>query len=468
MLTEQLPDGRRQVQFGNAPQTDRQLSRRTQSETLYASFSSTGLNGLSRAFQGHLRQHISALQDTKKQRPIHYNCWEAIYFDHDLEQLKRIALQVADPGAERFVLDDGWFKKRNDDSTSMGDSQVDETKSPRGLSPLIDYIHQLGMGFGFWLEPEIISEHSDLFKANTDWVLGPIEQIRGRQQLVLDMSLSAVQDNLFSQISKLLRAYPIEYLNWDHNRGLPLIDAAQTQGIYALIDRLRSAHPRVEIESCSCGGGRVDFGILKRTHRLWLSDSNDALERFWMQNNAALLFPSEITGSHIGPARCHTSGHELPIELRTWVAATRHMGLEMDPRELSDNDIWVIKDATDWYKANRDWLHQGYIQRLDSDDDAVLGELQISADGAQFAAFVAQMKMSDQVLSKAIRLCSLESMSQYQITLRNPQQSALTSRQDLIIKQQSLTLSGNFLMQKGISLPIAFPSTLWIIEGKKT
>jgi len=474
MLTEELPDGRRQVQFGHATQSDKRLTTHSQSAPLYATYSANGLNGLAKAFQGHSRCVIVNFPDANKARPVHYNCWEAVYFDQDLDVLKDITERAAQLGAERFVLDDGWFKKRNDDSTSLGDWVIDEDKFPQGLTPLIEHIHSLNMGFGLWFEPEMISEDSDMFRDHPEWVLGPHDQVLGRKQLVLNMGLSVVQEHLFSQISALLSEYPIEYIKWDHNRVLPVVDASQTHGVYALLDRLREAHPSVEIESCSSGGGRADFGVLQRTHRLWLSDSNDALERFWMQNNAALFFPSEITGSHIGPAHCHTSGRELPIAFRSWVAASRHMGFEMDPRELSDADIEIIKDATRWYKANRDWLHTGYIQRLDSDDDAVIGEQQIAVDGTQFVAFVAQMAASDQTLPRPVRLCGLEPNQKYSISLRNPQNSALTSRGTVALsrgtpasKEQSLIISGRILMERGISLPVAFPATLWIIEGNK-
>ncbi|NQZ32596.1 MAG: alpha-galactosidase [Oceanospirillaceae bacterium] len=467
MLTEELSDGRRQVQFGHPTQSDRKLTNSFETAPLYASYSAVGLNGLARSFQGHLRSAIVNFPDANKPRPVHYNCWEAVYFDHDIDVLKDIAARAASIGAERFVLDDGWFKKRHNDLSSLGDWVVDKAKFPQGLHPLIQHIHSLQMGFGLWFEPEMVSEDSDLYRSHPDWVLGPLHQVQGRQQLVLNMSLLDVQNYLFTQISTLLSEYPIEYIKWDHNRVLPVVDAAQTQGVYSLLDRLRIAHPNVEIESCSSGGGRADFEILKRTHRLWLSDSNDALERFWMQNNAALFFPSEVTGSHIGPAHCHTSGRELPIAFRAWVAASRHMGFEMDPRELSDVDITIIKEAADWYKANRHWLHNGFIQRLDCDDKAVLGEIQLAADDSQFVAFIAQMEVSAQTLPRPVRLCGLETDSMYNISLRNPQDRAPTSRGAPVLKEHNITLSGQYLMQRGISLPVAFPATLWIIEGIK-
>ena len=467
MLAEELADGRRLIQFGHATAHHNEPVTSAESAPLYATFSATGLNGLAKTFQQHLRQRIVKFPATEKLRPVHYNCWEAVYFDHDTSVLFDIAQKAADAGAERFVLDDGWFINRNDDTTSLGDWFIDEQKYPQGLAPLISHVHSLNMGFGLWFEPEMISINSDLYRHHPQWLLGPAEQLQGRQQFVLDLSQPAVCDYLFERLSYFLTQYDIEYIKWDHNRVLPIVDHKQTIALYRLLDKLRTAHPDVEIESCSSGGGRVDFGILKRTHRIWLSDSNDALERFWMQHNAALFFPGEITGSHIGPAHCHTSGRQLPLAFRAWVAASRHMGMEMDPRELSDSDVALIKKVTEWYKTNREWLHSGYILRLDSDDEAVMGELQIAADDSRFVAFIAQMAVSNQAMPKPIRLTGLEHDVRYEIALYNREQSAQTSRGNPALKSTKLTLSGRVLMDRGIQLPVAFPATLWVIEGKR-
>ena len=219
-------------------------------------------------------------------------------------------------GAERFVLDDGWFGRRDDDTTSLGDWTVDRAQMARGLHPLIAHVHALGMTFGLWFEPEMVNPDSDLLRAHPDWLLGPADQVTGRNQMVLNLALPEVQDNLFRQVSAILTEYPIDYVKWDHNRLLPVVDAAQTRGTYALLDRLRAAHPTVEIESCASGGGRIDAGILARTQRVWLSDSNDALERLRIQHDAALFLPAAVTGSHVGPRHCHTSGRVLPMAFR--------------------------------------------------------------------------------------------------------------------------------------------------------
>ena len=303
MVAEELPDGRRHIQFGHAVDSERDASTRFETAPLYAVRSDGGLNGCAVAFQRHVRDRIVRFPRPDRPRPVHYNCWEAVYFDHALPVLKDIATRAAALGVERFVLDDGWFGRRDDDTTSLADWEVDRRKHPGGLGPLIDHVRGLGMTFGLWFEPEMVSPDSNLFRAHPDWALGPPEQVLGRGQMVLDMARADVRDHLFERMAALLSHHPIDAIKLDHNRVLPAPDAAQTRGTYALLDRLRDAFPAVEIESSASGGGRIDFGILSRTHRVWLSDSNDALERLRIQHDAALFLPGTVTGSHVGPRR---------------------------------------------------------------------------------------------------------------------------------------------------------------------
>ena len=396
LIAEEIVDGRRQIQFG-AMHDSRLLDShnpRLQTPTLYMSYSGRGLNDLMHSFHAVARQSIVRFPDPARSRPLHYNCWEAIYFDHNLEVLKAIANGAADLGVERFVLDDGWFTGRNHDRAALGDWTVDSSKFPDGLKPLIDHVQELGMTFGLWVEPEMINPDSDLYRQRPEWVLGPTESPEGRQQLVLDLSQEGVCDYLFEALDKLLTDYDIEYLKWDHNRVCLGASSDQTLSLYRLMSRLRVAHPTVEIESCASGGGRIDFGILRYTHRVWLSDSNDALERWRMQHEAALLLPGEVTGSHAGPRLCHTSGRILPMAFRAWVAASRHMGLEMDVRELSDEEVDTLRTVVQWWKSNRDWLFAGRLYRLDADDDAITAELNLSHDADRLVVFAAQMKTS--------------------------------------------------------------------------
>ncbi|MFW8596080.1 alpha-galactosidase [Cribrihabitans neustonicus] len=467
MVAEELPDGRRQVQFGHASGTEHEPAARFATAPLYAVYSGEGLNGCAVAFQRHLRGRIVQFPDPARPRPVHYNCWEAVYFDHQLPELKEIATRAAELGAERFVLDDGWFGIRDDDTSALGDWEVDARKYPEGLKPLIDHVQGLGMSFGLWFEPEMVSPDSDTFRAHPDWVLGAEDQIPGRQQLVLNMALPEVRNFLFERIGNVLADHDIGYIKWDHNRVLPAPGAAQTRGTYDLLDRLREAFPKVEIESCASGGGRIDFGILERTQRVWLSDSNDAVERLRMQHNAALFLPLAVTGSHVGPRRCHTSGRSIDIRFRAWVAAQRHMGFEMDPRELTAEEAQVLRGVTRWWKDNRGWMTLADILRLDSADPAVIAEQQLAQDGSQFAVFAGRAETSAQISPRPLRLTRLQPDRFYRIELVNRADAPALSRGAQAIKSEPLVLSGASLMTQGLTLPWTFPETMWVIKGEQ-
>lgn len=467
MVAEELPDGRRQVQFGHAGGSERAAGRRFESGMLYATCASGGLNGAALRFQALVGDHLVPWPDRGRPRPVHYNCWEAVYFDHELAILTDIAERAVKLGAERFVLDDGWFGKRDDDTTSLGDWLVDPKKWPDGLGPLIDAVHDLGMTFGLWVEPEMVSRDSDLYRAHPDWLLGPEDQISGRQQYLLDLGRADVQEFTIRAMNALLDDYAIDYLKWDHNRVLPYPDAAQTRGFYEVIDRLRESYPQVEIESCASGGGRIDYGVLARSHRIWLSDSNDALERLRMQHDAALFLPASVTGSHVGPRVCHSSGRTLSMPFRAWVAAQRHMGFEMDLRELTDDETKTLADVTAWWKENRDWRMGAGIHRLDSADPAVIAEMQVSSDGGRFVVFAGQALASGQVLPRPLRLTGLDPDATYRITLRNADDVPPQSRGANALKDGPLELTGAYLTAQGIVLPWSWPETIWVIEGAR-
>lgn len=467
MVAEELPDGRRQVQFGHAAGAETKPGTRFETAELLALYSGAGLNGIGAGLQQDVRDRVVAWPDPARPRPVHYNCWEAVYFNHNLADLAAIADRAAEMGAERFVLDDGWFGRRDDDTTSLGDWTVDRRKWPEGLHPLIAHVHKLGMTFGLWFEPEMVNPDSDLMRAHPDWRLGSADQVAGRHQMVLDLSKPQVREYLFNAVSEVLAEYPIDYIKWDHNRLLPVVDAAQTRGIYELLGALRKAHPGVEIESCASGGGRIDAGILAHTHRVWLSDSNDALERLRMQHDAALFLPACVTGSHVGPRKSHTSGRILPMSFRAWVAAQRHFGFEMDLRELTEDEAATLKSVTSWWKANRGWMMAGVIHRLDSDDPAVVAEVQVARDGGRFVLFAGQAETSVQILPRPVRLAGLEPEAMYRVRLVNGADAPRQSRGPNALKSGALTLSGQALMQRGLMMPVAWPATMWVVEGER-
>lgn len=474
MIAEEIPDGRRQVQFGVADDgvSDQPIS----SPTVHLAWSKDGLNGLSEAFHALGRRFSrTKLASRAVPRPVHYNCWEAIYFRHSPEDLKQIASRAADLGAERFVLDDGWFKGRNDDTTSLGDWSIDRNKYPDGLTPLIDHVQSLGMRFGIWFEPEMVNLESDLARAHPDWLQGPEGQPAGRQQYVLDLTNSGASDYLFDHISAILSEHAIDYIKWDHNRILTGGTSSLTVALYRLFERLEAAFPDVEIESCASGGGRVDFGILGHTTRVWLSDSNDALERLRMQHEASRWIAPEIQGSHVGPRTCHTSGRVLPMAFRAWVAAQRHMGFEMDPRELTADEAATLKRVTSWFKANRDFLFSARLLRLDTEDPEVHAEVFASTGddtnegNDQFVLFHGQTGAPKQIATRPYRLAGLRSEAFYDIRLINPEDLPRTLNQNVsspFSKGESVRLSGAALMAGALRLPNAFPATMLVVEGQ--
>ena len=481
MHVEELADGRRQLQFGMTTEPGEIILKEPEdglSVTLYGAFTTAGLNGLAHAYQRFLRQNIIHFPEPARPRPVHYNCWEAVYFNHDIEVLKDLASRAARLGAERFVLDDGWFGRRDDDTTSLGDWIVDKRKYPQGLQPLIDHVHQLGLGLGLWVEPEMINLDSDLARSHPDWIILPkgYEPLSGRQQFILDFTQQQVVDYLFDCLNSLLTEYPIDYLKWDMNRdfimalnnhGQPL-RYRQALALYQLIDRIRNHHPNVEIESCASGGGRIDYAILQRTHRFWLSDSNDAHERWLMQNNAFIFLPPEIIGSHVGPRYCHTSGRQLTMSFRSAVALTAHMGFEMDLRELTAEEENILQAATKFYKQERDFLHNGLQYRLDTPYPEIVAQMTVNQSQSRFLLFSATMSVPRNETTSLLRLAGLTSTKRYRLRLLNPQdiaKSATRAFASPLLTDDGLSLSGSALMQSGVILPQAFPDTMWIVEG---
>lgn len=364
------------------------------------------------------------------------------------------------------MLDDGWFGSRDDDSQALSDWDVNPRIYPDGLAPLIRHVRALGMKYGIWFEPEMINPNSKIFRSHPDWTMGGEDQIPGCQQTVLNMALPVVRDFPFERISSVLSGYEIEYIKWDHNRVLPTPDAAQTRGSYALIDdRLREAFPDVEIESSASGGGCIDFGILGRTHRVWLSDSNDAVERLTLRHNAAIFLPMGVTGSRVGPRTCHTSGRTVDIRFRAWVAAQRHMVFEMDPREMTLEETRVLGKVIRRWKENRGWMQTADILRLDSSDQAVIAEQQLEQGGGQFVVFAGKAETSAQIAPRPLRLTRLSADRNYCIELVNHEDAPALSRGDQATKSGPLTFSGAYLMSHGLTLPWSFPETMRVVKG---
>jgi alpha-galactosidase len=345
---------------------------------LYASFGANGLDELSHRFHTYLR---SRPQHPAAPRPVVVNTWEAVYFDHDLTRLTELARAAARVGGERFVLDDGWFGSRRDDTSGLGDWWVSPDVWPDGLGPLVDVVRGLGMEFGLWVEPEMINPDSDLARAHPDWMMAAGDRLPppARSQQVLDLDNPKAYAYILERLDALLTGHDIAYLKWDHNRDL--VDAGhpatgragvhdQTLAVYRLLDELRARHPRVEIESCSSGGGRVDLEILERTDRVWASDCIDAHERVAIQRWTSLLLPLELIGSHIGAPLCHTTHRELPLDMRAGTAIFGHLGIEWNLTSASEQELTRLAEWVAFYKEVRGLLHTGALVHGDLADPA--------------------------------------------------------------------------------------------------
>lgn len=443
------------------------------SPTLYVGFSEDGFSHLSRQFHHYVRANVLKHTPDSKPRPIHYNTWEGIYFDHDPDTLMSLASNVAPLGVERFVLDDGWFKGRRSDKAGLGDWQVDEKVYPDRLQPLIDHVLSLGMEFGIWFEPEMVNPDSDLYRAHPEWALAidSQPQVPFRNQYVLDLTNPEVVEYLFSQIDDVMNAYPdITYIKWDMNRdvnhpgnlaGRPAMHQ-QTQALYTLIDRVKQAHPQLEIESCCSGGGRIDLGILQYTDRFWTSDSNDALDRLSIQRGFSFFFPPEVMGAHVGPRDCHITGRHIPIEMRAAVAMFGHMGMEMDPRELTAHERQVLSDAFAIYKQHRTLIHSGDLFRFD--DDGLNINFGVVAQNKSQALFAYNsVKETVRTTPGKYRFTGLAKEKSYRLTRIWPTEIKEYSP-SVLSKIEGEVFTGEVLTKIGVQLPVLFPQTSLVFK----
>ena len=341
------------------------------SPTVYCTIAN-GLEEMSHRFHSYARSHILP-DNTRQARPVAINSWEAIYFDHDMTKMKAMIDAAASAGVERFVLDDGWFKGRRDDSSGLGDWTVDSDVYPEGLGELIGYAQEKGMDFGLWFEPEMVNPNSDLYRTHPDWILHPKDQtvLEERNQLVLNLAHPDAFAYIESAMTKILEDYPIAYVKWDMNRTLVSPAGAdscagahkQVQASYQLMANLRERFPKLEIESCSSGGGRIDFGVLKYSSRVWPSDNNDPVSRVASHRGFSLFFPPEIMASHVGAEKAHLTGRSTDIHYRAMTALQGVPGFETNLAEASPEDLELYKNYIRIYKENRTWMNEARVVR---------------------------------------------------------------------------------------------------------
>jgi alpha-galactosidase len=443
---------------------------------VHFAWSDRGLDGVSAAFHRHLRARP---QHPRRPRPVTLNSWEAVYFDHGLERLTRLAEAAASVGVERFVLDDGWFGARRDDTRGLGDWVVSSEVWPDGLGPLVARVRELGMEFGLWVEPEMVNLDSDLIRAHPDWVLAaadasdPARLPRlSRHQHALDLTNPQAWAHVLGRLDALVADHDLAYLKWDHNRDLAeAVGAdgragvhAQTLAFYALVDELKRRHPGLEVESCSSGGARIDLGVLARTDRVWTSDMTDALERQAIQRWTGLLVPPELLGAHVSAPESHQTGRTLSPAFRCLTAFFGHAGIEWDVSACDETDLARLRRWVDLHKRHRELLHSGVTVRGDEPGPGAEGRwlhgvVALDSSAALFA-FV-QLTTSPDAVPGRHRLPGLDPARRYAVEVVDLTGDGLppaaASAQVPWVEAGRVELPGAVFVSTGLAMPALQP-----------
>ena len=342
-------------------------------------YSHSGLGQMSRTFHDLYRNHLIRGQYKDIMRPVLLNCWEAVYFDFDDKKILEVAKEASELGIELIVMDDGWFGKRNDDTTSLGDWFVNEDKIKCGLPELVRQVNEMGVKFGIWFEPEMISPVSELYKEHPDWCIHIKDRNRSqcRSQLVLDFSRQEVRDYIYNEMKKILTSANIEYVKWDMNRqltevGNEILPASRQReiwhryvlGVYDIQKRLTEEFPHILFENCASGGARFDPAMLYFSPQIWASDDTDAIERLKIQYGTNLVYPCSTIGAHVSAVPNHIVGRVTPINTRGAVALAGTFGYELDVTKLSDEDKWAVKEQIADYKRYNHLVRDGDLYRL--------------------------------------------------------------------------------------------------------
>ena len=432
------------------------------------SYSSNGMEKLSHNFHKVIREHVCRGKYKLAERPVLINNWEATYFDFNEEKILKIAEQAASLGVDMLVLDDGWFGKRDDDCSGLGDWFVSEEKLNGGLGKLAEKIKSLGMKFGLWFEPEMVSEDSDLYRSHPDWAIKIPSRnpVRSRYQLVLDMINPEVRDYLFGAISDILKNADISYIKWDMNRSIcdwytPCLSAENqgeishryVLGLYELLERLTSEFPDVLFEGCSGGGGRFDAGMLYYCPQIWCSDDTDAYERTKIQYGTSFFYPVSAVGSHVSAVPNHQTGRTTPIGTRAVTAMAGSFGYELDLNTLSDSEKQEVGEQITRFKKYGRLIHNGLYYRLsDPMND-------------KFAVWEFVSEDKKEVLVNGVIFRTEPNRTQYLIKLRG-----LLPDADYRLDNSGGVYKGSALMNGGILLPKSwgdnYPVEMHFIKGE--
>ena len=415
------------------------------------SYSTKGMEKLSHNFHKVIREHVCRGKYKVAERPVLINNWEATYFDFNEEKILKIAEQAASLGVDMLVLDDGWFGKRDNDCSGLGDWFVNTNKIKGGLGKLAEKIKSLGMKFGLWFEPEMVSEDSDLYRSHPDWAIKipSRDPVRSRYQLVLDVTNAKVREYLFESISNILKSADISYIKWDMNRSIcdwytPCLSAENqgemphryVLGLYELLERLTAAFPDVLFEGCSGGGGRFDAGMLYYCPQIWCSDDTDAFERTKIQYGTSFFYPVSTVGSHVSAVPNHQTGRVTSLEARAVTAMAGSFGYELDLNTLSYDEKQAVREQITRFKQYRGLIHNGLYYRL---SDAV---------NDKFALWEYVSHDQKEVLVHGIIFRTEPNRTQYLIKLRG-----LMPDGDYRLTESDEVYKGSALMNGGILLP---------------
>ena len=395
-------------------------------------YSSNGLTGMSHIYHDLYRERLCRGAHRDKERPILINNWEATYFDFNNEKIKDIAKEASNLGIELFVLDDGWFGERNNDDCSLGDWFVNEEKLKGGLNSLATDINEMGMKFGLWFEPEMISPKSKLYEEHPDWCIHIDGRVRSeaRKQLILDLSRDEVCDAVIEMLTNVLKSAPISYVKWDMNRNMTEIGSpawpAKKQkevahrymlGLYKILENITTNFPNILFESCSGGGGRFDGGMLYYMPQTWTSDDTDAIERLKIQEGTSLVYPASTMGSHVSAVPNHQVHRITPLHTRGVVAMAGSFGYELDVTKMTDEEKEEVKLQVEFYKNIRKTIQFGDLYRLKSAFDSnEAAWMNISKDGNNLVVSYVKKYAEANVLPKRLKLKALDENSLYEVS----------------------------------------------------
>ncbi len=425
-----------------------------QTPEIVMTYSSEGFNGMSQTYHKLYASRLARGKYRDVERPILVNNWEATYFNFNEEKLLKIAKEAKELGIELFVLDDGWFGKRDADNSSLGDWVVDRRKLPNGLDGLAKKINEIGLKFGLWIEPEMVSPDSDLYRSHPDWCIhvNGRERNLSRNQLVLDFSRQDVCDYMTKTISDLLKSANISYVKWDMNRNMTEIGSDKLPperqretahrymlGLYKVMDEITSSFPDILFESCAGGGGRFDPGMLYYMPQAWTSDDTDAIERLKIQYGTSYVYPQVMMGSHVSAVPNHQVGRITPIDIRAHVAMSANMGFELDLTKISDEERGKIKAYVSEYKKLRKLIQFGNFYRLISPFEGNESAWMI-IDEEQDEFLLYHFKIFERPNSKGIRI----------------KLKGISTDKNYRLEGTNEIYGGDELLYEGITIPHAF------------